>query len=151
MPLAQFDNGFTLNAVDLPDRAQVGETLTLNFAWRSDADGQEDHIQFLHLGHVSLPIEGGSVEGGAKSVESGAWFVYDHQPLGPRLPTRLWYSGLADSETWQVPLPADLAPGQYSVFTGLYRARDKERVPASTSDGEHWLDARVRLGTLIIE
>ena len=150
VPLAQFDNGFTLNAVDLPDRAQAGETLTLNFAWRSDADGQEDHIQFLHLGHVSPPIEGGSVEGGAKSVESGAWFVYDHQPLGPRLPTRLWYSGLADSETWQVPLPADLAPGLYSVFTGLYRARDKERVPASNSDGEPWLDARVQLGALII-
>ena len=40
-PLAEFDNGFTLNAVGLPDRAQAGETLTLNFAWRSDADGQE--------------------------------------------------------------------------------------------------------------
>ena len=91
------------------------------------------------------------MEGGTESVESGAWFVYDHQPLGPRLPTRLWYSGLADSETWQAPLPADLAPGRYSVFTGLYRARDQERIPASGAEGTPWLDARVPLGSLLVE
>ena len=134
-PLAVFDNGFALEAVDLPERAAPGETLSINFTWRSEAEGREDYVQFLHLGHE----------------ETGAWFVYDQQPLGPRLPARLWYSGLADSETWRVPLPADLAPGQYSVFTGIYRARDGERVPASDSTGEHWLDARVRLGTLTIE
>ena len=76
-------------------------------------------MQFLHFGHE----------------ESGTWWVYDQQPLGPRLPTRLWYSGLADSEIWQVPLPADLAPGRYTVFTGLYRTRDQERVPASDAAG----------------
>ena len=134
-PLAEFDNGFVLEAVDLPERAQPGTTLGINFAWRSKAEGREDHVQYLHLGHV----------------ETGAWFVYDQQPLGPRLPARLWYSGLADSETWRVPLPADLAPGQYSVFTGIYRARDQERVPASNSTGERWLDARVLLGALTIE
>ncbi|MDE2950762.1 MAG: hypothetical protein OXT68_08340 [Chloroflexota bacterium] len=135
VPLAEFDNGFVLEAVNLPERAQAGETLSVNFAWRSKSDGSEDHVQFLHLGHE----------------ETGAWFVYDQPPLGPRLPARLWYSGLADSETWRVPLPPELAPGQYRVFTGIYRARDGERVPASDSTGERWLDARVRLGMLIIE
>ncbi len=134
-PLAQFDNGSALAAVDLPERARPGDALSVSFTWRSDVDSQEDHVQFLHLGRE----------------ESGEWFVYDQQPLGRRMPTRLWYSGLADSETWIVPLPADLAPGRYSVFTGLYRARDQERVPASDATGEPWLDARVRLGTLIIE
>lgn len=133
-PLAEFDNGFALDAVDLPQRARPGDTLSIPFTWRSDAAGEEDHIQFLHLGHL----------------ESGEWFVYDRHPLGPRLPTRLWYPGLADSETWQAPLPTDLAPGRYSVFTGLYRARDKERVPVTDADGESWLDARVRLGELTI-
>ena len=134
VPLAEFDNGFALEAVDLPDRAQPGETLNINFAWRSKAEGREDHVQYLHMEHV----------------ETGAWFVYDQQPLGPRLPARLWYSGLADSETWRVPLPADLAPGQYSIYTGIYRASDRERVPATNADGERWLDARVLLGKLII-
>jgi len=149
--LAEFDNGFVLEAADLPERAQAGETLSISFAWRSKAESREDHVQYLHLGHVSPPREGGSVEGGAESVKTGAWFVYDQQPLGPRLPTRLWYSGLADSETWRVPLPADLAPGQYSVFTGIYRARDGERVPASDAEGARFVDARVPLGRLIVE
>ena len=133
--LAVFENGFTLEEAELPQRAQSGETLPLRFAWRSDVDEMEDHIQFLHLGNE----------------DTGAWFVYDQQPLGPRLPTRLWYPGLADSETWQVPLPDDLAPGRYSLFTGLYRVEDQERVPAADANGTRWLDNRVALGTLFIE
>ena len=133
--LAKLDNGFVLAAVEMPEHAQAGETLRMSFTWRSDVDGQEDHVQFLHFGNV----------------ESGDWWVYDQLPLGDRLPTRLWYKGLADSEVWQVPLPADLAPGRYEVFTGLYRTRDLERVPASDMDGETWLDGRVSLGNLIIE
>ena len=97
--------------------------------------GEEDHVQFLHFGHA----------------ESGEWWIYDQHPLGPRLPTRLWYQGLADSEVWQVPLPADLAPGRYTFFTGLYRTRDSERVPVSDADGTPWLDARVPLGVLFVE
>ncbi len=134
-PFAVFDNGFTLAPVDLPERARAGDTLAIPFTWHSDADGGEDHVQFLHLGHE----------------ENGAWWVYDQQPLGARLPTRLWYDGLTDSEVWQVPLPADLAPGRYTVYTGLYRSRDQQRVPVSDVDGKPWLDARVLLGRLIIE
>ena len=134
-PLAHFDNGFTLDTVSLPATAHAGDTLNINSPGAATAPGSEDHIQFLHLGHA----------------ETGEWFVYDQQPLGARLPTRLWYSGLADSEVWSVPLPADLAPGRYDVFTGFYRARDGERVPATDADGAPWLDARVKLGSSIIE
>ena len=133
--VAVFDKGFTLDAVTLPETARAGETLTIDFGWRSAVQGSEDHVQFMHFVHV----------------ESGQWWGYDQQPLGARLPTRLWYSGLADNESWQVPLPADLAPGLYSVFTGLYRTRDQERIPANDADGTPWLDARVALGTMRID
>ena len=133
--IAVFDSGFTLDAVDLPSRARPGETLTISFAWHSNARGREDYVQFLHFGHDA----------------SDTWWVYDQPPLGARLPTRLWYNGLADSETWQIPLPADLAPGQYSVFTGLYRQSDLERAPASDANGTPFLDGRVPLGSLTIE
>ena len=65
--------------------------------------------------------------------------------LGP-----LQYSGLADTEVWQVPLPDDLAPGKYTVFTGLYRRSDLKRVPAYDAEGTPWLDARVPLGIISI-
>ena len=133
--LAEFDNGFALDTVDLPDRARSGETLTIPFTWRSKDDGAEDYIQFLHFSHD----------------ETDKWLVYDQQPLGARLPTRLWYAGLADSEIWQIPLPADLAPGRYKVFTGLYRASDQERLAASDADDTPFVDARVPLGILTIE
>ena len=133
--LAEFDDGFLLHTVDMPENARSGVTLPITFTWRATADGLEDQVQFLHLGHES----------------SGEWWVYDQQPLGARLPTRLWYKGLADSETWQVPLPADLAPGRYLVFTGLYRTRDLERIPANDAGGSPFPDARVPLGSLTIE
>ena len=133
--LAAFDNGFALDTVDLPDRVRSGETLTIPFTWRAKEDGAEDYVQFLHFSHD----------------ETGNWWVYDQQPLGARLPTRLWYAGLADSEIWQIPLPADLAPGRYKVFTGLYRASDLERLAASDADDTPFVDARVPLGILTIE
>ncbi len=134
-PLAVFDSGFSLDAVNMPGRMTPGQTLNVAFLWHSDVDNQEDYIQFLHF----------------VRVENGDLWNHDQQPLGARLPSRLWYSGLADSETWSVPLPADLAPGRYSVFTGLYRVRDQERVNASDANGSPYIDARVPLATLIIE
>ena len=134
-PTALFDNGFTLAAAELPERTRPGEILNIRFNWRSNVSGYDDYTQFLHFVHQ----------------ESGILWNHDQQPLGPRLPTRLWYNGLADSEIWQVPLPADLAPGQYTVFTGLYRQSDLERIPASDIDGKPFLDARVPLGSLMIE
>ena len=134
LPLAAFDNGFALESAALPELALTGETLSIEFSWRSRESSNEDFAQFLHFVH----------EG------SGEWWGYDQLPLGPRLPTRLWYSGLADSEAWQIPLPADLAPGPYQVFTGLYRMSNLERVPASDTGGEAWRDGRVLLGSLSI-
>ena len=119
----------------MPERAQPGNPLPIAFAWRADERGTDDYTQFLHFMH----------EG------SGEWLVYDQQPLGPRLPTRLWYAGLSDSETWLVPLPADLAPGAYEAYTGLYRSSDKERVPARDANGNLFQDARVPIGVLIVD
>ena len=133
-PLARFENGFALRAVELPAQARAGETKTLKFDWSADAPSTEDLLQFLHLGHEA----------------SGAWLVFDQQPLGARLPSRLWYNGLADSELWRVSLPASLAPGRYNIFTGLYRIRDKERLSVNDEFGKPFLDHRVPLGSLIV-
>lgn len=133
--LANFGNGFMLEAFDMPERANAGETLEIAFAWYSDQNADTDYTQFLHLGHA----------------DSGEWFVYDQRPLGDRLPTRLWYAGMRDEETWQVTLPADLAPGRYEVSTGLYRASDLERIAATGADGAPLQDNRVPLGSLLVE
>ena len=132
---ATFDNGFALGMVTLPGSASPGGTLDISFAWRTDIDSGEDYTQFLHFYHE----------------DSGALWGFDQQPLGARLPTRLWYSGLADSENWEIDLPDELAPGQYKVFAGLYRTSDLERLPASDADGRNMVDALVPLGRLTID
>ncbi len=134
-PLAKFEYGFALAPVRLPERATPGETLRIDFAWRAEEGGREDVLQFLRLEHQ----------------DSGASWDYEQAPLGPRLPTRLWYSGLADSETWEIPLPADLAPGRYQLYTGLYRRGNLERVGASDANGIPLDDALVPLGTISVE
>lgn len=135
VPVARFANDFALERVNMPATAQPGENLSVRFAWRGADGDSEELAQFLHFVNQA----------------SGSFWNHDQLPLGARLPTHLWYSGLADSETWQVPLPADLAPGLYQVFTGLYRIGDQERVPASDADGKPFVDARVPLGALTIE
>ena len=134
-PLAAFDRGIALESAVLPESARAGETLEIGFSWRSDGAGLDEYSQFLHFVHDG----------------SGEQWGYDQAPLGGRLPTRLWYAGLADSETWRVPLSEDLAPGQYVVYTGLYMVRDLTRLAASDAGGRSWPDDRVALGSIIIE
>ena len=134
-PIAVFGGGFALAEVAVPTIAQVGGTVEIRFTWRADTETGEDYVQFLHFVHE----------------ESGAQWGHDQQPLSPRLPTRLWYSGLIDSENWEVSLPTDLAPGRYAIFTGLYRLSDLERLPATDADEKPFVDARVPLGELTVK
>ena len=133
--VAIFDKAFRLGAVNLPERVNAGDALPITFHWYADADRAVEYAQFLHFVHE----------------ESGAQWGYDQQPLGARLPTRLWYKGLADSETWSVPIPADVAQGKYAVFTGLYRTSNQERLLASDPEGTPYSDGRVPLGFLSVE
>ena len=73
-------------------------------------------------------------------------------PLGLRLPTRLWYAGLQDpARCGSFTLPADLQPGRYSIYSGLYRLSDLQRLGVTLADGAQPADARIPLGTILIE
>ena len=129
-----FGKSFILRDTAIPPSARVGETLVIPFTWQANADGDEDWVQFLHFVHE----------------ETGALWNHDQLPLGARLPTRLWYEGLRDTEAWQITLPADLASGNYAIYTGLYRLSDLARLPVSDVDGLPLPDARVPLGSITI-
>lgn len=143
--LAIFENGFALNQVQLPARAQPGSTVNVSFAWETSVGGSEDFSQFLHFVPVSPPEAGD-----ANASENSQWWGFDQLPLGARLPTRLWYSGMQDSEIWQVPIPADVAAGNYTLYTGLYRLSDLGRLAASDPAGKPFPDDRVPIAFLTI-
>ena len=131
----RFSNGFVLQAASIPERAQAGEALEVTFRWGTESAGSEDYIQYLHFFHD----------------DSGAYWTIDQMPLGLRLPTRLWYEGLRSGEVWQFTLPADLQPGRYSIYSGLYRLSDLQRLGVTLADGAQPADARIPLGTILIE
>ena len=131
----RFANGFVLQAASFPGQAQAGETLAVTFRWGSESAGSEDWTQFLHFEHD----------------ESGSFWNEDQMPLGLRLPTRLWYVGLQASEAWRFTLPADLQPGRYAIYSGLYRLSDMQRLSVTLADGTQPADARIPLGTILIE
>ena len=130
----RFENGFILRGAALPESARPGETLAIPMSWEATAAGEEDWVQFLHF----------------VNEESGELWNHDQPPLGARLPTRLWYEGLRETEAWQIELPADLAPGRYAIYTGLYRLSDLARLPVEDATGVLLPDARVPLGQLVI-
>lgn len=133
--LASFANGFALQRAVIPDRAPAGEVINIDFSWLATGSGEEDWTQFLHF---------------EQQDGDGFWNV-DQFPLGKRLPTRLWYTGLQDSERWKVTLPASLAPGAWSIYTGLYRLADMERLAVTLADGTQPPDRRIPLGVLFID
>ena len=130
----RFENGLSLRGAELPNQAELGNLLTIPMTWEATADGEEDWVQFLHFVHE----------------ESGALWNHDQPPLGERLPTRLWYEGLRETEAWQLTLPADLEPGRYAIYTGLYSLSDQERMPVQDADGVALPDARIHLGYLLL-
>ncbi len=132
--IATFENGFDLRKAEMPHQANVGGTLNVTFTWSSANDGTEDTVQFLHFHHEA----------------SDTIWNHDQPPLGARLPTRLWYAGLEDRESWQITLPDDLPAGRYQLYTGLYRSSDTERITAYDESGKEIQDAIIPLGTIEI-
>lgn len=144
-PIAAFENGFALHQAQFPEQAQAGSTAQFSFTWQTETLGNDDYSQFLHFVPVSSPEAGE-----ANASENSQWWGFDQLPLGARLPPRLWYSGLQDSEIWEVPIAADVEAGNYALFTGLYRQSDLARLAASDKDGRLYADDRVPLGFLMI-
>ena len=132
--LATFDEGFALVAIGLPDHTQPGDSLDIPITWYSAAEGRHDYTQFLHFVHE----------------ETGLQWGQDQPPLGSRLPTRLWYAGLLDTETWQVTVPDDVAPGDYAIYSGLYNSQNFSRSTAAGAAGIPFANARVPVGILRI-
>lgn len=133
--LAKFDEGFTFVDIELPDRAQPGDRLEVPITWHSAAESSHDYTQFLHFVHE----------------ETGLQWGHDQPPLGNRLPMRLWYAGMLDTETWLLTVPDDVPPGEYAVYSGLYSLRDMQRLSTKDADGIAFADARAPLGSVRID
>jgi hypothetical protein len=131
----QFDDGFKLTGYSLPAAGELGETLPIGFWWQTQTDVEGEMTQFIHMIHVNGVDYAG----------------FDQPTFGGSFPTSDWPARMQVVDEVGFPLPEDLPPGEYRVYTGMYAAQTGERRPVSGSDGQPVQDFSIFLGTVLLE
>jgi hypothetical protein len=89
-----------------------GQALPLTLYWRAEAEMETAYTVFVQLlnnaGQVVAQV--------------------DQPPLGGAAPTTTWLPGEILTDTYALPLPADLPAGEYRLITGLYNPATGERL-----------------------
>ena len=92
-----FERGLTLTAAYMPPQAQAGDNLPVSLVWQFDETRSESDVRFVHVLNAN-----------------GELVAQVDASIGIRDPNTVW------SEQVDVPLPADLTPGEYRVYVGWY-------------------------------
>lgn len=107
----------SLDGADMPATVSAGDQLALTLAWRSLDRTPSEYTVFVHV----VGPDGQLVA------------QRDGPPMGGFAPTRIWRPGQTLLDEHLVPLPTDLAAGEYEVRVGLY-AQDGSRLPVTLGD-----------------
>ena len=103
-------DGIRLLGYDIqPAVLHPGDVLYLQLHWLVEEPPAQDWVIFTHL--LASDASGGHVRVAGK----------DDRPGGGSLPTLRWQQGWRILDEYQIRLPADLAPGVYTLAAGLYR------------------------------
>ena len=102
-----------------PEQARAGRDVRVELRWRVLQPFDGSYTTFVH---VLAP--------GPKVVAQK-----DSPPVGGRLPTTFWLPGDGVADSYVVPLPPTLAPGEYQVEVGLYDPRSGARLPLVDAAG----------------
>ncbi len=134
--LANWGDQITLLGADLPTGPVApGGTLSVTLYWQGRSEMDVPYTVFVHL----LRPDGRVVTG------------HDGEPVGGARPTTGWIPGEYIADLHQVPIPADLAPGEYVVEVGLYDANAPglPRLPVLDDEGQAAAD-RVIFGPISV-
>lgn len=100
------------------EQSAPGHSLAVELVWQAIQQPEKDYTGFVQV----LNAQGQLVA------------QQDHPLTNNFLPATRWQPGLTVTDTYQIVLPADLAPGVYQVIVGLYDAATGVRLPL-LSDG----------------
>ena len=92
---------------------EPGATLTITLYWRAVQQPPQVWHSFLHLTDPS----------GDKVAQA-----QDHRPGGDYMPSPLWRPGDVIVDSFQLPLPAEMPPGEYTLLAGFYDPTTGQRV-----------------------
>ncbi len=105
-----------------------GDTVTLDMAWQAERKLDTNYTAFVH-------VEDG--KGGVPAQDDHTPRVGIGSDTAP-YPTARWGAGEIKRESFALKLPADLAPGHYSIRAGWYEPESGDRL--STSSGEDYFE-----------
>lgn len=122
-----------LLGADLPPATAVpGEPLSLTLYWQAERGTVRPYTVFTHLVAAD----------GSLAAQQDNW------PVNGQWPPTCWQSDEIVADRVQLSLPADLPPGEYRLFTGLYDARDGTRLTtAAGPDAVHLTTVRLPAAT----
>lgn len=100
------------------ERVVAGSALNLRLYWRALRVLEEDYTIFVHV-----------VDAKGKTVAQK-----DDQPQRGAYPTSFWDAGEVVADTYRVEISRDVAPGEYRIWVGIYRAEGGTRLTAGLND-----------------
>ncbi len=109
--------------------AKPGGSVHLRLVWQARGTADTSYKVFVHVIDATGKIQG----------------QVDRLPLDGNRPTDSWVTGEYLADDYNVPLPADLADGRYTIEIGLYDSASGARVPVTRADGGS--DDHVVVGT----
>ncbi|MGH2541861.1 MAG: hypothetical protein ACRDIB_03635, partial [Ardenticatenaceae bacterium] len=121
--------GVTLRGAEWAAGARPGETAPVMLVWQAGGATERPYKVFLHLRDAS-----------GRTVTQD-----DTVPAHGAAPTTSWAAGEVVVDEHTLTLPPDLAPGNYTLFVGLYHEASDERLPLNTGAADAY-----RLGVLEI-
>jgi hypothetical protein len=133
-----FEEGIQLIGYDIPSSPlHPGETLRLQLYWRAFEPLAEDYNVFVHL--LTGPGAGQLVA------------QQDNPPQRGQKPTSSWKPGQEIPDPYDLPIPADALPGEYTLAVGLYGWPDLARLPVRDNEGLQLPDQRILLTKVRVE
>jgi hypothetical protein len=123
-----FDNQIVLVGYAAANNILPGSTLSVNLYWRAMVSMTEDYTVFVHL-----------VDANGNIIAQK-----DDQPQAGAYPTSFWNAGETIADDYLLAIPGNVAPGEYKIEIGVYRANDDTRLTVQ-GGGDHITLATVRL------
>jgi len=130
---ARLGGSITLVGADLSSaRVMAGDTVTVTLVWQAEAEVAHDYTVFVHLMDA----------GGQPAAQA------DAPPLDGAYPTSWWLPGDVVRDPHRLAIPADLAPGVYTLLVGMYEPTASLRVTATDAEGNRFADDIIPVATL---
>lgn len=137
-----FERGITqgqiapLNAPGVASPLAPGDVIRVNYALRAQRDNLKNYTVFAQL-----------VDAQGQIIAQ-----YDSPPRQNAYPTSYWRAGESVSDSFTFSVPADAAPGMYSLLFGVYGSEDQVRLLARgetfefiRADGDHLVIAPIEI------